>query len=47
VWADKTLKISKGDFEKPSKKISIELNCPKETDEGLDEFDDSEAEKFD
>lgn len=32
VYADKTIKISKGDFEKPSKKILIDLNC-KDTDE--------------
>jgi penicillin-binding protein 1A len=29
VYADKTLKISQGDFEKPSKKIDIEMDCGK------------------
>ena len=29
VYADKTLKISKGDFEKPAKKIDIEMDCRK------------------
>jgi penicillin-binding protein 1A len=29
IYADKTIKISKGDFEKPSKKIDIELDCTK------------------
>ncbi|MEQ8323456.1 MAG: transglycosylase domain-containing protein [Vicingaceae bacterium] len=27
VYADSTIKVSKGDFEKPEKKISIELDC--------------------
>lgn len=29
VYADKTLKISKGDFDKPSKNIDIEMDCSK------------------
>lgn len=29
VYADKSLKISQGDFEKPSKKIDIEMDCSK------------------
>ncbi|MGZ4035300.1 MAG: penicillin-binding transpeptidase domain-containing protein [Bacteroidia bacterium] len=29
VYADKTLKISQGDFEKPAKKIDIEMDCSK------------------
>ena len=29
VYADKTLKISKGDFEKPAKKVEIEMDCSK------------------
>lgn len=29
VYADKTIKISKGDFEKPAKKIDIEMDCSK------------------
>jgi penicillin-binding protein 1A len=27
VYADKTLNISKGDFERPNKAINIEMNC--------------------
>ncbi len=29
VYADKTIKISKGEFEKPEKKIDIEMDCSK------------------
>ena len=29
VYADKTIKISKGEFEKPEKKINIEMDCSK------------------
>jgi penicillin-binding protein 1A len=29
VYADKTLKLSQRDFDKPAKKISIELDCRK------------------
>lgn len=29
VWDDKKLKISKGSFEKPSKKIEVEMDCSK------------------
>jgi penicillin-binding protein 1A len=29
VYADSTLRVSKGDFEKPKKRISIELDCSK------------------
>jgi penicillin-binding protein 1A len=29
VYADKSIKISQGDFEKPSKKIDIEMDCSK------------------
>lgn len=29
VYADKTIKISQGDFEKPAKKIDIEMDCSK------------------
>lgn len=32
VYADKSLKVSKGDFDKPSKKLQIDLNC-KDTDD--------------
>ncbi|MEW6468617.1 MAG: transglycosylase domain-containing protein [Bacteroidota bacterium] len=44
VWADKSLKIAKGDFQKPSKKVSIDLNCPKESDDGDLPFDEPENE---
>jgi penicillin-binding protein 1A len=29
VYADKSIKISQGDFEKPAKKIMIEMDCRK------------------
>ncbi len=29
VWADSKLKISKGDFEKPNRKLDIEMDCTK------------------
>ncbi|MCE3277828.1 MAG: penicillin-binding protein [Bacteroidetes bacterium] len=32
VYADKTIKISQGDFDKPSKKIDIEMDCSKYND---------------
>ncbi len=41
VYADKTLKISKGDFEKPAKKIDLEMDCTKY------DKDDDETEIFD
>jgi penicillin-binding protein 1A len=37
VYADKTLKISKGDFEKPSKGIDIEMDCTKYDKENNDD----------
>ncbi len=39
VYADKTIKISKGDFDKPAKKIEVEMDChkyDKETESGED-----------
>ncbi len=36
VYDDKQLKISKGDFEKPDKEISIELDCTKYKDKEAD-----------
>ncbi len=45
VYADKTIKISKGDFEKPAKKIEIEMNCDKydkETESGEEKFNEEE-----
>jgi len=42
VYADKTIKISKGDFAKPSKKILVDLNCkPSDDDDPGDIFDSS------
>jgi penicillin-binding protein 1A len=41
VYADKTVKISQGDFEKPSKKIEVELDCSKynkEIENGKEDF---------
>lgn len=41
VYADKTIKISQGDFEKPAKKIEIELDCSKynkEIENGIENF---------
>ncbi|MCC6691574.1 MAG: hypothetical protein IT235_08590, partial [Bacteroidia bacterium] len=29
VYADKSIKISQGDFEKPTKKIDVEMDCSK------------------
>lgn len=40
VYADKTIKISQGDFEKPKKKIEIEMDCSKynkELETGVDD----------
>ena len=38
VYADTTLHISKGDFEKPEKKISIELDCNKSNDGSTEDW---------
>lgn len=48
VYADKTIKISQGDFEKPAKKIDIEMDCSKynkELENGIEDFD-SEEDKY-
>ncbi len=40
VYADKTIKISQGEFEKPAKKIDIEMDCSKynkELESGVDD----------
>ena len=42
VYADKTIKISKGEFEKPAKSIEIEMDCKKyneELEKGAIDFD--------
>ncbi len=36
VYADKSIKISQGDFERPAHKISIELNCKYNKNETID-----------
>lgn len=41
VYADKTIKLTQGDFEKPAKKIDIEMDCSKynkELEEGIENF---------
>lgn len=46
VYADKTIKISQGDFEKPSKKIDIEMDCSKynkELESGVEDFNTEET----
>lgn len=45
VYADKTLKISQGDFQKPAKKIDIEMDCSKynkEAESGIQDFNTEE-----
>jgi penicillin-binding protein 1A len=45
VYADKTLKISQGDFQKPAKKIDIEMDCAKynkEAESGTPDFNTDE-----
>jgi penicillin-binding protein 1A len=44
VYADKTIKISQGDFDKPSKKIDIEMDCSKYNDALEKETDSFEEE---
>ncbi|TND10439.1 MAG: penicillin-binding protein 1A [Bacteroidetes bacterium] len=39
VYADKTLKVGKGDFEKPNKKIMMELDCKQADEDPPDIFD--------
>lgn len=46
VYADKTIKISQGDFEKPSKKIEIEMDCHqynKDLENGVEDFNTEET----
>ncbi len=45
VYADKTIKISKGDFEKPEKKINIEMDCSKYNKELESEKEDFNTEE--
>jgi len=45
VYADKTIKISQGDFEKPAKRIDIEMDCSKynkEIESGVENFNTEE-----
>jgi penicillin-binding protein 1A len=49
VYADKTIKISQKDFEKPAKKIDIEMDCKKYDDElekGTDDFEEGSNDPF-
>jgi penicillin-binding protein 1A len=41
VYADKTIKLTQSDFEKPSKKMDIEMDCSKYDKELLNNVDDS------
>ena len=46
VYADKTIKISKGEFEKPDKKMDIEMDCSKynkELESGVENLNSEEA----
>jgi penicillin-binding protein 1A len=46
VYADKSIKISQGDFEKPAKKIEIEMDCSKynkELESGVEDFNESDV----
>ncbi|HTA63583.1 MAG TPA: transglycosylase domain-containing protein [Bacteroidia bacterium] len=45
VYADKTIKISKGDFERPSKMSEIELDCSKYDDENKQTTDENSGDK--
>jgi len=45
VYADKSLKVSQGDFEKPAKRIEINMDCAKyenEQSDGVENFDPEE-----
>jgi len=45
VYADKSIKISQGEFEKPTKKIDIEMDCSKynkELEQGTENFNQTE-----
>lgn len=46
VYADKTIKISQGDFEKPDKKIDIEMDCAKYDKELGDNIENFEDESY-
>ena len=46
IYADKTIKISQGEFEKPAKKIEIEMDCSeydKELEQETENFDESDT----
>lgn len=45
VYADKTIKISRGDFERPAKMGEIELDCGKYEDEQKNTRDDNSSDK--
>jgi penicillin-binding protein 1A len=45
VYADKSIKISQGEFEKPAKKIDIEMDCSKynkELEQGIENYNQTE-----
>jgi penicillin-binding protein 1A len=44
VYADKTLKVSKGDFEKPARLGGLEMDCSKYDDETRDVFENENGE---
>ena len=47
VYADKSIKLTQGDFEKPAKKIDIEMDCSKynkELEAEEDQFNTGETE---
>lgn len=45
VYADKTIRISKGDFEKPAKRIDVEMDCSKYDDEQAEDNPDFDSEE--
>lgn len=47
IYADSSLEISQGDFEKPEKPLSIEIDCQMMKRSGGGGFDDSEENAFD
>ena len=40
IYADKSLHISQGDFEKPAKKITVEMDCAKHDDKEVEDTND-------
>ena len=46
IYADKTLDISKGDFEAPKEPMSVELNCDKYKQPGEDKSSSFDKDNF-